>query len=377
MTGIEVRKVTSGRDLKAFIRFPWRVYTADPNWVPPLLAEMKEKLDRRKHPFFEHAEADFFLAFRGTQIVGRIAAVLDRNHNSVHREKVAFFGLYESFNDVETARALLDAVGAWGGERGMDVVRGPVNLSMNDECGLLVDGFGSPPVIMMTYNPPYYAELLTACGFAKAKDLYAFRMSRDHETAARVRDIVGRVKGRIPFSFRKGDPKKLAAEARRIAEVYNSGWEKNWGFVPWTPAEMDHMVRKFVRFADLDLVIFAEHEGRPAGFALGLPNYNEVLIKMNGRLFPFGVFTFLLGRNKIKSMRAAVFGLMPDYRKTGLSYLLYSELEKSAVERGYEWGELSWQLEDNEAINRFSASIGASIYKTYRIYDKPIAPRGA
>jgi GNAT superfamily N-acetyltransferase len=376
VNGVEIRKIDKGRDLKAFIRFPWRVYRDDPNWVPPLIREVKEKLDKRKHPFFEHAEADCFMAFRGGEPTGRIAAVLDRNHNSVHSEKTSFFGMYESLNDPETARALLETAEAWGRERGMDVLRGPMNLSMNDECAFLLEGFDSPPSVLMPYNPPYYIELMETCGLAKAKDLYAFRMSRDPEIVARLDEIVKQAKAQVPFTFRRGDRSKLAEEARKIALVYNSGWEKNWGFVPWTQAEMDFMVRKFVKLADLDLVVFAEHEGRAAGFALGLPNYNELLAKMNGRLFPFGIFKFLAGRNKIKSMRAVVFGLMPEFRKTGLSYLLYSELAKAALRRGYEWGELSWQLEDNEAIKRFSASIGARVYKKYRIFEKSIASRG-
>jgi GNAT superfamily N-acetyltransferase len=377
MSGIETRKVETRRDLKAFIAFPWKIYRGDPNWVPPLIADMKEKLDRKRHPFFEHAEAEYFLARRGPEVVGRIAAVLDRAHNSFHGEKTAFFGLFESTDDVETARALLDAAAAWGLERGMEALRGPVNLSMNDECAFLLEGFDSPPAVMMPYNPPYYLGLMEQCGLAKAKDLFAFRMSRDHETAAKVREITAKVGSELPVTIRRADPSKAAEEARKISLVYNASWEKNWGFVPWTQAEMDHMVRKFTRFADMDLVIFAEVDGRPAGFAFALPNYNEVLIKMNGRLFPFGFLTFLLGRKRIKGMRALVFGVIPEYRNTGLSYLLFSELEKSAMAKGYEWGELSWQLEDNEAINRFAASIGAGISKKYRMFEKSIASRGA
>jgi GNAT superfamily N-acetyltransferase len=377
MSGIETRKAETRRDLKTFITFPWKIYRGDPNWVPPLIADMKEKLDRKRHPFFEHAEAEYFLARRGPDVTGRIAAVLDRAHNSFHGEKTAFFGLFESSNDLETARALLDAATAWGLERGMNILRGPVNLSMNDECAFLLEGFDSPPAVMMPFNPPYYLDLMEQCGLVKAKDLFAFRMNRDHETAAKVREITAKIGAELPVTMRRADPSRATEEARKISLVYNASWEKNWGFVPWTQAEMDHMVRKFIRFADMDLVIFAEVDGRPAGFTFALPNYNEVLIKMNGRLFPFGFLTFLLGRRKIKGIRAMVFGIIPEYRNTGLSYLLYSELEKSALAKGYEWGELSWQLEDNEAINRFAASIGAGISKKYRMFEKSIASRGA
>jgi GNAT superfamily N-acetyltransferase len=369
---ILIDKITTRRGLGLFIRFPWRVYAGDPNWVPPLIAEVKAKLDRAKNPFFEHAAMQLFLARRGEVVTGRIAAIVDENHNLVHGEKVVFFGLYESLNDPETAAALLDAAAAWGAARGMDVLRGPMNLNMNDECAFLVEGFDSPPAIMMPYNPKYYLDLMTACGMAKAKDLFAFRMSRDHAVAAKVAAIVERSQKEFPFTLRLADMKHLEREAETVALVYNSGWEKNWGFVPWTVNEMRHMAKQLKQMADPELVIFAEREGKPAGFALGLPNYNEILRDIDGRLFPFGFIRLLLGRRKIKGMRAAVFGLMPEYRHTGLSYLLYAELEKRAIRRGYEWGELSWQLEDNDAINRFAASIGARLYKRYRIYERAL-----
>ncbi len=374
MSDVRIDKVTSRSDLGEFIRFPWRVYRGDPNWVPPLLAETKAKLDKAKNPFFEHAEMELFLARRGGETTGRVAAVVDRDHLAAHAEKIVFFGLYESLDDPETARALLGAAEAWGAARGMNVLRGPMNLSMNDECAFLVEGFDSPPTIMMPYNPRYYLGLMEACGMAKAKDLFAFRMSRDHAVAAKIAAIVERSQKEMPFTLRSVDMKDLDREAAIVARVYNSGWEKNWGFVPWTENEMKHMVKALKQIADPELVIFAEREGKPAGFALGLPDYNEILRSLDGRLFPFGFIKLLLGRRKIKGMRAAVFGLMPEYRHTGLSYLLYSELEKRAVRRGYTWGELSWQLEDNDAINRFAASIGARLYKRYRIYERGFSP---
>ena len=377
MSDVRIDRVVSRRDLGRFIRFPWTVYKGDPNWVPPLVSEVKAKVDAAKHPFFEHAERELFLARRGEMVTGRIAAVLDRLHNEVHGEKVVFFGLYESLDDPETARALLDAVAAWGAGRGMDTLRGPMNLSLNDEAAFLAEGFDSPPMIMMSYNPRYYLDLMAACGMVKAKDLYAFRMSRDHGVAEKVAGIVERSQKEFPFAVRTIDMGNLDREAGIVARIYNGGWARNWGFVPWTDAEMKHTVKSLKAIADPELVLFAEREGKPAGFALGLPDYNEILRGVNGRLFPFGIFKLLLGRRKIKGMRAAVFGLMPEYFHTGLSYLLYSELEKRAVRRGYQWGELSWQLEDNEAINRFAASIGARLYKRYRIFERPIAPPAA
>jgi len=372
VSAVTIGPVRTKKDFKTFLLFPWRVYQSDPNWVPPLLMDIKEKLDVRKNPFFEHAEMALFLAGRNGQTTGRIAAILDRNHNDFHQEKVVFFGMYESLDDPETARALLDEVARWGRERGMNILRGPMNLSMNDECAFLLEGFDSPPAVMMPYNPRYYLALMEGCGLAKAKDLYAFIMSRDHRTAEKVDAIVQKIREETKFTLRVIDLKDIRAEAARIKDIYNNGWERNWGFVPWTDHEMDHIAKKLIKLADPQLVILAEYQGKPVGFAFALPNYNEALIRINGRLMPLGIFTFLRYRKKIKGMRALVFGLVREYHRSGLSYLLYSELEKNAKQRGYQWGELSWQLEDNDAINKFAFSIGAKIYKKYRIYERPV-----
>lgn len=373
MRDIRIEKVVTRRDLGRFIKFPWRVYEGDSYWVPPLIADMKERLDPKRNPFFEHAECALFLAGEGGSLTGRIAAIVDDRHNDIHAEKVVFFGFYESLNDPETAKALIDAAAAWGRERGMNILRGPMNLSMNDECAFLLEGFDTPPMFMMTYNPRWYMDLMASCGLVKAKDLYAYKMNRDHDIAVRTAAVVARVRSQTSYTLRTIDMKHLAEEAEKIARIYNHGWERNWGFVPWTDNEMKHMAVRLKSILDPELVIIAEQDGRPAGFALGLPNYNEILGRMNGRLFPFGIIRLMTGRSRIKSMRAIVFGLLKEHRLTGLSYLLYSEMERRAKNKGYEWGELSWELEDNNAVNRFAASLGAVIYKKYRIYEKSLA----
>jgi GNAT superfamily N-acetyltransferase len=372
VSDIRVEKVKTNGDLAKFIKFPWAVYQNDPNWVPPLISDMKEKVDRQKNPFFEHAKMDLYLAYKGSALTGRIAAIVDEAHNRFHAEKTVFFGLYESLNDFETSRTLIEAAAAWGKEKGMDTLRGPMNLSMNDECAFLLEGFDSPPAVMMPYNPPFYLELMEKNGLLKAKDLYAFYMTREHTIQEKVRTLADKARQELNATIRTVNLKKADEEAEKVAYIYNHGWERNWGFVPWTDREMSHMVNKLKMVADPDLVIFAEIDGRTVGFAFGLPNYSEILIKMNGRLLPFGIIKLLLNRKKIKGMRAVVFGLLKEYRQTGLSYLLYSELEKNAIRKGYEWGEMSWQLEDNEAINRFVLSIGAKVYKKYRIFEKKI-----
>ncbi len=373
VSGIRIDKVETKKALKKFIKFPWAVYKGDPNWVPPLILDVKERLDRNKNPFFEHAEMDLFLAFKDGALAGRIAAIIDDNHNQMHNEKVAFFGMYESLDDIEVAKALLDQVAAWGLERGMEILRGPMNLSMNDECAFLLEGFDSPPVVMMSYNPPYYLDLMEQAGLSKVKDLYAFYMNKDHTTAQKVEAIVKRVERSSTIKLRTVNPKTLKEDVEKIRYVYNHGWERNWGFVPWTDRELDHMADNMKQLADWDIVILAEDKGKPVGFAFGLPNYNEVLIKMNGRLLPFGFLKLLYYKRRITGIRAVVFGILKEYRMTGLSYLLYWHLEKNSLAKGYTWAETSWQLEDNDAINRFTSSIGGEIYKKYRFYERMIS----
>jgi len=372
LENIRIEKVRTRKELKKFIFFPWRVYKDDPNWIPPLVMDMKERLSKKKNPFFEHADMALFLAYKDNEITGRIAAILDESHNEFHDEKIVFFGHYESFNDIDTATSLLDTVAQWGKEKGMEVLRGPVNPSMNDECALLIDGFDSPPTVMMTYNPPFYIDLMEKYGLNKAKDLYAFFMNKEHKTIEKVQKIVDKIRKGTSVTLRRVNLKKIGEEAEKIKSVYNNAWERNWGFVPWTEKEMDHMAKKLKLVADPALIILAEDKGKPVGFAFGFPNLNEVIKRINGRLTPLGIIKFLYYRNKIKGMRAVVFGVLKEYRMVGISYLLYSELEKNARERGYEWGETSWQLEDNEPINRFAESIGGKIYKRYRIFEKGI-----
>jgi hypothetical protein len=373
MSALELEKVEGRRARKEFIRFPWSVYENDPFWVPPLLKDMRERLDTRRNPFFEHSEMALFLARRDGRLTGRVAALLDRNHNAFHNEKVAFFGLYESLNDPETALLLLDTAAAWGKARGMDTLRGPVNLSLNDECAFLLEGFDSPPAVMMPYNPPYYLDLMERCGLVKAKDLYAFFATRDHRAAEKIQPIIDKFRRETKVTVRPVTKKSLARDIEKIKCVYNNAWEKNWGFVPMTENEMTSMGKNLKKVADTRLILLAEDQGRPVGFAFGLPNLNEVIKKIDGRLTPLGLLRFLYFKKKIKGMRALVFGILKEYRLTGLSYYLYSELEKNVIAAGYEWGEMSWQLEDNDAVNRFNESVGGRLYKKYRIFEKKIA----
>jgi GNAT superfamily N-acetyltransferase len=373
MSEVRVDRVSNRGELREFISYPWTVYQGNPYWVPPLLSEMKEKLDRKRNPFFEHAEMDLFLARRDGRTSGRIAAIRDENHNRFHAEKTAFFGLYESADDLETARGLLETVERWGRKRGMETLRGPMNLSMNDECGFLLEGFGRSPAIMMPYNPPYYLDLMTNCGLVKVKDLYAFLLARGHKTEARVEAIAARTRLEARVALRNIRKKTLDREIDLIKQVYNNAWEKNWGFVPMTDREFVHIGRKLKQIGDPDLVLLAEVEGRPVGFALALPNFNEILLRINGRLFPFGIFKLLRYKQKIEGVRAITFGVLKEYRQSGLSAYLFCELEKRARQKGYQWAESSWLLEDNEPVIKFNLAVGAKLYKKYRIFEKKIA----
>jgi GNAT superfamily N-acetyltransferase len=375
---MKIQQVQSKRDMRLFLRFPWKVYAGDPLWVPPLLVAMKDKLNPKKNPFFEHAEGAYFLARRDGQIVGRIMAIVDRNHNQAHQDKTGFFGLFECLQDVEAAKALIDAAAGWVAARGMDTLRGPMNLNMNDECAMLLEGFDAPPVIMMPYNPRYYLDLMEACGMVKAKDLVAFRLESEKAGTDRVKAALARLPSASDITFRNLAKATIVEDALRVSEIYNRGWAKNWGFVPWTDAEMAHTAKDLVQFADMDLIILAEHQGRAVGIAFGMPDLNQVLIKIkNGRLLPFGIFKLLTGRKKINGVRALVFGVLPEYQHTGLAYLLYDKFAKAIISKGHTWCELSWELEDNKAILRFAASLGAEVYKKYRIYEKPIPGQGA
>jgi hypothetical protein len=370
---IRVETVKTRRDFNRYMEFPRRVYKGDPNWVPPLNMDFKEKLDIKKNPFFEHAVREQFLAFRDSEVVGRVLGIVDDNHNSFHNEKIVFFGQFESYNEPEVAGALLDAVSAWGREKGMSVLRGPVNLSLNDECAMLLEGFDSPPAVMMPYNPSYYNGLMTGYGLAKAKDLYAFIMTRDHSTASNVGAVVEKIQKATTITVRTFNMKKWQEESDKVKSVYNSAWDRNWGFVPWTEHEMDHMVKALKMLADPRLIVIAEDKGKPVGFGFAFPNYNEVLKRINGRLLPLGILKLLWYKRKIKGVRILVFGILKEYRMTGVSYLLYSHLEKNIMASPYQWAETSWQLEDNDAVNKFVASVGGRVYKKYRIYDKKLA----
>lgn len=368
---IEIRTIRSSADLMKFIKFPWQIYRNDPNWVPPLIMDRKKFLSKEKNPFFKENPTEFYLAYRDGQLVGRIAAILNKQHNEFHQENIGFFGFLEAVNDREVFKALLDTAKDWLRQFNCQAMRGPMNPSTNDEVGFLIDGFDTPPYFMMTHNPPYYVEIMEELGYRKAKDLYAYYL--DEETVQitpKVQRVYDVLQKRYPVKLRTVDMKHFDEELEVVREIYNDAWARNWGFVPLTPAEFDFIADDFKKILDPDLVLIGEYKGDAAGFLLALPNYNEVFQRIsNGRLFPFGLFKFLWYKNKIKTLRIITLGIKQKYQPLGLGALFYIEIIKRGLAKGYRSGEMSWILEDNDLMNKAAQMLGGKVYKTYRIYE--------
>lgn len=376
---IQIELVETKRQLQQFIKVAWKVYREDPNWVPWMYHERLDFLDKRKNPFFEHSEADYFIARRNGEAVGIIAAILNHRHNEFHNENAAHFGFFEVLDDPEAAAALLDTAVKWAADRGVDKIVGPMNLSTNDECGLLVDGFDSAPVVMMTYNPPYYVDFIEAAGFTKAMNLWAWHAYVDdvvNNMPEKMVRIVGKVKERYGLSMRNLDLNDWDNEVARVREIYNGAWEKNWGFIPMTDAEFDHLASALRAIVDPAIAFIVEKDGQPVGFALSLPNANEPLHKFHPGAsilasYLGGAYT-LMNKRKVAGLRVLVLGVLEQYRKRGIDALLYYETAKAASANGYKWAEASWILESNVMMNRALSTIGAEIYKTYRVYEKSL-----
>jgi GNAT superfamily N-acetyltransferase len=373
---IEVRPVKTRAERRAFVRFPWQIYPGRyPAWVPPLLSEERKRIDPKKNPFFGHGAVELFLAYKGGRVAGRIAAIENRAHNEFHGDRVGFFGMFESENDAEVASALLDQAAEWVKDRGLDRLRGPTNFSTNDECGLLVDNFEDPPYVMMAYNPPYYEELLTRWGLEKAKDLLAYegRAERfNKERFAALEDLIRR--SRLEIRVRSVRMDRFDEEVALVRDLYNSAWERNWGFVPMTDSEVEYMAAQLKPVIDPDLALIGEINGEPAGFALALPDVNQAIRRVNGRLFPFGLFKFLWYKRRVKGIRIITLGLKEEFRRTGLAPLFYFEIFKRGTRKGHTLGESSWVLEDNHIVRGAAEKMGFRLYKTYRLYERALTP---
>jgi len=369
LSAFDIIPVQGSQGLRQFIDLPYRLYRSDPHWVPPLRIAQKEILDQRKHPFYKHAEMQCFIARSNGGILGRVAAIHDRNFNAFHREEAGFFGFFEAVEDREVAAGLLRAAASWLRKRGARVVRGPVNPSTNYECGLLVDGFTSPPQVMMTHNPPYYHDLIDHAGFRKAKDLYAYHLPVNDMSRERVERVAAKAVDLQGVQIRTIRMKDFEREVDLVWKIYNAAWSRNWGFVPVTREEFAVIARDMKTILDPELILVAEFKGNAVGFALALPDINVALRHANGRLLPLGLLRILYHKRFITSLRVAVLGVLKEYRTVGVAAGFYAELFQRATRRGYRDCEMSWILEDNTLMNRSIESVGGQRYKTYRIYE--------
>jgi GNAT superfamily N-acetyltransferase len=384
MTSSEVRivPVSTKEQRREFAKFPWRIYQDDPCWVAPIFMDHLALLDPEKHPFHEHAEVQLFMAMRGDELVGTISAHINHLHNQTFEDKVGFFGFFQVIEDYAVAEALFESAAGWLRERGMDAIRGPESYSQNEECGLLIDGFDQPPVVLMAYNPRYYQAFVERAGFEKAQDLYAWDVLTnifDYDVQRLPRKFVHvaeQAKKRENLVVRNIDMKRYDEEVELVKAVYNDAWEQNWGFVALTDHELDHMAAEMKMIVDPDLVHFALLDGKPVGISLGLPDVYQAMLKAkpqpNTWSLPLTLGKFLWHRRNIDAFRLWAMGVVPEYRALGIDALLMVEAARAAFAKGYERCEMSWILESNDMMNRIIERLGGQIYKTYRIYEKPL-----
>jgi GNAT superfamily N-acetyltransferase len=370
---VDVRPVSSSREFKQFIDYAYVRNRCDAHWIPPLRLSEQERLDPRKNPFFAHADHRLFLARRDGRIAGRIAVFDDRLHNEVHHDGVASFGFFEA-EDEQATRPLFAAAEAWGREHGRARMRGPLNPSLNESAGLLVEGFDSDPVLMMPHNPVEYARFIEAAGYRKVKDLYAWIYDMDRGVQPVVEKLANRIKDKHGISVRQFSLKEFAREVELLRQVYCGAWEHNWGFVPPTADEFKRLAAELKPIFDPQAAVLAEVAGKPVACAVAIPDVNQAFKGTDGRLFPKGLVR-LLGRKWIVTQaRLLLLGVLPEYRAYGLYPLLIHELHKQASKTRYRRLEFSWVLEDNRDINQPAEQAGATHYKTYRLYEKDLNP---
>ncbi|MEG8947178.1 hypothetical protein [Rosettibacter firmus] len=373
MSEIKIKKVESKKDLMEFIKLPWKIYKNDPYWVPPLIYDKKKILDKKKNPFFEHADMDMFLAEKNGELVGRIAAIKNDLHNQYHNDKVGFFGFFECINDQQVANKLFDTAKEWLKSKGLNAMRGPANPSSNDEYGMLIEGFDDEPRLLMPYNPRYYLDLCENYGFKKAKDLYAYKIEYNKIiTSEKLKRVAELARERSKIKITQLDMKNFKNELEKVKYVYNKAWAPNWGFVPMTEKEIDALAKDLKPLVEPSLVLFGEIDNKLVGFSLVMLDYNQIFKSMNGKLFPFGFIKLFTQRKKITWARILTLGIIPEYQKRGLDAVFYWEIVERASKLGIHLGEASWILEDNDMMNRGAQVMNAELYKKYRIYEIPI-----
>ncbi len=373
---INIIPVTTAKQKKVFIDLEWKINKNTPNWVSPLRMERAKILNTKKNPFFRHSEIQLFLAEKNGKISGRIAAITNQNYTDFQKDNAGFWGFLECINDQETANALFDAAASWLKERKRDKMIGPMNPSLNDEAGLLIEGFDTPPYIMMTHNPDYYPKLVDGYGNKKIKDVYALHVTvqgaKEH-ISDKMKRVAEKTMKRYNIKLRTINMKEFEKDVNKVMEIYNDAWSDNWGFVPFTAAEIKILAADLKQIADPRMVLFAEIDDEAIGFIVTIPNINEALAKIpNGRLFPSGIFKLVTGIKKIKTLRVIILGIKKGHQRSGLGANLYLNSILLADKYGYEASEMSWILEDNYTMLRPLEDFGAEKYKKYRLYTYPL-----
>jgi GNAT superfamily N-acetyltransferase len=372
---ITVKPVASKSELASFVDFPHKLFEGDKNYVPELHIAQRDVLTPGKHPFHNHSSMKLFLAWDGKEIRGRIAAILNNNHNKFKQVSEGFFGFYDLYNDPEVSEKLLSEAEKWLAAQGATKVIGPVNPSTNETAGLLIEGFDSPPVAMMTYNKPYYLDLLTAHGYKKNVDLLAYNLPTNvvDKKTIQLKELLRKRLQDRNITIRNLNMKDFNNEVQKILEVYNAAWEDNTGFVPMTDEEFKYLAKDLKLVLDKDFAMVAEKEGKLIGFALAIPDINQVLIKIKrGRLFPTGLIKLLLGKKKINYVRVLALGVNREYRRAGIEAFFYSEIIQKAMDKKIAGGEASWILENNEMMNKGLIKMNAKVYKRYRLLEKSL-----
>ncbi|MCY4106551.1 MAG: hypothetical protein OXG02_07595 [Chloroflexi bacterium] len=376
-----IRKVTSDEDLRALIEFPWCLYRDDPNWSPPLLSMRRELLDQEHNPAWQYLDGEYFLAWRGGEVLGSIAAFVNPRHNATHDEYIAWFGLFDCIHEGEVAASLLQTAIDWATQRGYSAIRGPASFTLHAECGLLIDNFG-PAVLMMAYNPPYYADFVENAGFRKVMDVFSWAFyanSAEQEAATeRALRLAEKLQRREKIHLRTFNPRNRKQEFLRLRHLYNHGWVNNWGFVPMTEAELDALIASLGILIDPNLCIFAEVDGEAIGFVLAIPNLSEILRRVRPRpgvpelisLLP--IAWQLKIRRKIECVRSPLMGILPEYHKRGAAIMLMASMAKKLYQSRYRIFDTSWILESNQDMNSMLAALGARKYKTHRFYERKL-----
>lgn len=371
---MQLEQISDQEGLERFIRFPRSLYENNPYWIPPFASDQRYLLGP-DNPFFRHAEAAYFLAIEGGSPVGRIAAIVDRNHINHRKEQAGFFGFFECMPDFHIAEGLLETAALWLRARAVDIMRGPVNPSTNDTCGFLLEGFEAPPTVMMPYTPPHYLDYMEDCGLRKAMDLLAYTTSlEDVASIGRLEKAAAAVRRRVPEAHvRPLDRSRFADEIALIKDIYNSAWSNHWGFVPRTEEEIDSLAKRLERLVVAELVLIVEVCGEAAGFLMALPDYNQIRGRLRDRNGMLGNLLLRWHARRITGMRVMTLGIKEAHRRRGLDALLYLEAFRAAGRRGYTWAEMSWIPEDNLLMQRGCELMGGRISKKYRVFEKRLA----